>query len=166
LIRPGCERTSLELPGLVTKMLAQLLDDKDKDRAFCKISKTDQPALLINNLGGVSPLELGGITTEVSFQLESQYGVKPVRYLAGTFMTSLNGLGFSITLLKLSDGMLQLLDDTAEAVGWSANIQRDSWKLNQTSHKTEDEVPHIQPKPSNIKSKLDIRDNINPSNEI
>jgi dihydroxyacetone kinase len=155
MIRPGCERTTLELPNLVKKMLAQLLDESDKDRAFCKITKTDQVALLINNLGGVSPLELGGITTEVSSQLESTYGIKPVRYLVGTFMTSLNGLGFSITLLKLSDHILQLLDDQAEAVGWNATIKSESWKLNRSSHQTEDEVPHIQAKPSNITGKIE-----------
>src|ERR1700712_1896007 len=100
---PGSERVKTDLIGLVKKMLAQLLDQSDKDMSFLEISKTDKIVLLINNLGGVSVLEIGGIIAEVSKQLSENYDIKPVRLLAGAFMTSLNGMGFSISLLKLVD---------------------------------------------------------------
>ena len=109
-------------------MLRYMLDPSDKDRAFLQVSKSDDTVLLVNNLGGVSPLEMGGITAEVVNQLDQSYNIKPVRILSGTYMTSLNGLGFSISLLKLTDPkLLNLLDAPAEATGWTAPIQSSTW---------------------------------------
>jgi dihydroxyacetone kinase len=123
-------------------MLAQLLDMKDEDRAFLEIHSKDQVVLLVNNLGGVSVLEIGGITTEVVTQLEKDYGIKPIRLLSGTYMTSLNGLGFSITLLKVTEAggktMLELLDAPAEATGWPASIRTETWETTPMSYRSVD----------------------------
>jgi triose/dihydroxyacetone kinase / FAD-AMP lyase (cyclizing) len=159
---PGSERVTTDLVGLVKKMLAQLLNTNDKDRAFSDIQKGDEVVLLVNNLGGVSVLELGGITDEVVGQLRESWGIEPVRILAGTFMTSLNGLGFSVSLLKLKDtglgkgrSMLELLDAPAEAVGWSAAVRTSTWGTKRSA----DAAPkHAAPdteeaRPSGIKSK-------------
>ncbi|CAK7272871.1 dihydroxyacetone kinase Dak1 [Sporothrix epigloea] len=134
---PGSKRArGLALPELVRTMLRQLLDQSDSDRAFGKIGEGDDVVLLINNLGAVSVLELGGITAEVFEQLGRHYKLRPLRVLSGTYMTSLNGLGFSISLLKvardtgLGDGaptLLQLLDDPAEAAGWAAAVPTATW---------------------------------------
>jgi dihydroxyacetone kinase len=94
---------------------------------------SNEVVLLVNNLGGVSPLELGGITTEVVSQLE-KWGIQPVRILSGTYMTSLNGLGFSISLLNVVNtdiggpSMIQLLDYPCEATGWAAPISKTTWE--------------------------------------
>ncbi|KAH0566110.1 hypothetical protein GP486_000501 [Trichoglossum hirsutum] len=131
---PGSHRVHAQLPQLVKTMLAQLLDVNDEDRAFLEFNSEDEVVLLINNLGGVSVLELGGITAEVVAQLKTNYGIEPVRILAGTYMTSLNGLGFSITLMRVVDtglgkgeGLLELLDAPAEANGWSAAVTTETW---------------------------------------
>jgi dihydroxyacetone kinase len=159
----GSERVKVDLKGLVTKMLKQLLDASDKDRAFLDINKSDDVVLLVNNLGGVSVLELGGIASEITKELDGVYGIKPVRILCGTYMTSLNGMGFSISLLRLKDtglgsgkSMLDLLDAKAEAVGWSAPIPATTWEakastgpIKDLSIKDEDEE-----KPGNLKCKL------------
>lgn len=114
-------------------MLAQLLDSKDNDRAFLNVN-SNEVVLLINNLGGVSVLELGGITAEVIGQLEKSYNIKPVRILAGTYMTSLNGLGFSLSLLNVVNtniggpSMIELLDAPSEAAGWTAPIRKETWE--------------------------------------
>ncbi|EME85689.1 glycerone kinase [Pseudocercospora fijiensis CIRAD86] len=128
----GAERAEADLPTTVKTMLKYMLDQSDKDRAFSNINSSDQTVLLVNNLGGVSVLEMGGITTEVVTQLEKDYGIRPVRTISGTFMTSLNGLGFSISLLKVSDlgvkqSLLELLDAPSEAAGWSAAITSKTW---------------------------------------
>ncbi|KAF2140723.1 uncharacterized protein K452DRAFT_273501 [Aplosporella prunicola CBS 121167] len=130
----GSERKQADLPALVKDMLAKMLDSSDKDRNFIQISETDETVLLVNNLGGVSPLEMGGISAEVVNQLEQDWKIKPARILTGTFMTSLNGLGFSISLLRITDtglgegnSMLELLDAPAEATGWSAAVQTHTW---------------------------------------
>ena len=132
---PGSHRVKFTLVDLVSTMLLQLLDHNDPDRAWVTRKPEDDFVLLINNLGGVSTLELAGITDEVHRQLERDYNVKPIRVIQGTFLTSLNGLGFSISLLKLVDtglgsgkSFLELLDAPAEAVGWSAPIRTETWK--------------------------------------
>lgn len=45
-------------------------------------------------------------------------GIQSIRLLAGTFMTSLDASGFSITLLKATPDMLEAIDDPTTAVGW------------------------------------------------
>lgn len=132
---PGSERKTTDLPGLVSTLLSHLLSTSDSDRSFLSITPEDEIVLLVNNLGGVSVLELGGITNEVVEQLEKEWKIKPVRILAGTYMTSLNGLGFSISLLRIQDtglgeglAMLELLDAPAEASGWTTAISSETWK--------------------------------------
>ncbi|KAJ5160100.1 Dihydroxyacetone kinase 1 [Penicillium canariense] len=131
---PGSHRTKANLVEMVSTMLYQLLDPNDTDRGYITRTPKDEFVMLINNLGGVSPIELAGITDEVHRQLVRDYQVKPVRVIQGTFLTSLNGMGFSISLLKLADNglgagrsMLDLIDAPAEAVGWSAPIPASTW---------------------------------------
>ncbi|KAJ5952021.1 Dihydroxyacetone kinase [Penicillium vulpinum] len=132
---PGSHRVKFDLVELVESMLLQLLDHNDPDRCYVTRQPEDQFVLLINNLGGVSPLELAGITDEVYRQLQRDYQVNVIRVIQGTFLTSLNGLGFSVSLMKLVDPglgvkttMLELLDAPAEAVGWSAPINTSTWE--------------------------------------
>ncbi|KYK61525.1 hypothetical protein DCS_02667 [Drechmeria coniospora] len=152
---PGSGRGNMDLPKLVATMLAQLLDPEDKDRAFLDVNSREV-VLLVNNLGGVSVLELGGITSEVVGQLASAYGIRPVRVLAGAFMTSLNGLGFSISLLNVVNtgvgiNMVDLLDAPSEATGWAAPIRKESWEARNTSTREDRESAAPDAKPSGLK---------------
>jgi len=148
----GSERKKIDLPGLVKTMLSHCLDVADQDRSFSKITDKDDVVLLVNNLGGVSPLELSGITNEVVEQLADSFKIKPVRILAGTFMTSLNGLGFSISLLRVADAsMLELLDAPAEASGWSAAISSSTWARRGEAKKSEEQVDEEDIQPSDLR---------------
>ena len=155
---PGSHRVKATLPELVKTMLYQILDHNDPDRAFITHKPGDDFVLLINNRGGLSALELSGITDEVYRQVEGDYNIKPSRVLQGTYLTSLNGLGFSISLLKLADtglgqgkSMLELLDAPAEAVGWSAPIRPETWNQRSGSHVEVKRTPLAEEQPSNIK---------------
>jgi dihydroxyacetone kinase len=133
----GSERMKADLATIVKTMLKYMLDTESKDRGFLAVNSTDEVVLLVNNLGGVSVLELGGITTEVITQLQQDYGIRPVRILSGTYMTSLNGLGFSISLMKNVDlgsrpTILELLDAPAEVTGWSSTISGNAWSAKPT----------------------------------
>ncbi|KAL2760434.1 hypothetical protein ACRALDRAFT_1026774 [Sodiomyces alcalophilus JCM 7366] len=154
---PGSGRArDIELPELVRRMLAQLLDQSDSDRTFLHVN-SKEVVLLVNNLGGVSVLELGGITTEVVAQLDRSYGIRPVRILSGAYMTSLNGLGFSITLLNVVNtdiggpGMVELLDDPAEAAGWYAPISKETWETKNGATRESDASQEQQQQPSGLK---------------
>ncbi|POR35675.1 Dihydroxyacetone kinase 1, partial [Tolypocladium paradoxum] len=153
---PGSGRGRLDLPQLVDRMLAQLLDAKDADRAFLNVN-SNEVVLLVNNLGGVSVLELGGITSEVVAQLGGKYGIHPVRILSGTFMTSLNGLGFSLSLLNVVNtdvggpGMVELLDAPSEVTGWTAPIRKTTWEARNTATRTDDAGASREVKPSGLR---------------
>ncbi|KAM0813806.1 putative Dihydroxyacetone kinase [Seiridium cardinale] len=152
---PGSGRAEVELPELVSTMLSQLLDQDDKDRAFLNVN-SNEVVLLVNNLGGVSVLELGGITAEVLKQLD-KWGIHPVRVLSGTYMTSLNGLGFSISLLNVvntdigGQSMIQLLDYPAEATGWAAPISKDTWETKNKATREGATASDQGAKPSDLK---------------
>ncbi len=57
-------------------------------------------AVLVNNLGGTSNLELGVVAGEVLLQLEGRLGLRVRRAYAGALMTSLEMPGVSITVLR------------------------------------------------------------------
>ncbi|OAL33258.1 dihydroxyacetone kinase [Fonsecaea nubica] len=155
---PGSHRVSATLPELIKTMLAQMLDPNDKDRHYVDIKKNDKTVLLINNLGGVSNLEIGGILAEVHKQLKEDWGIVPVRVIAGTFITSLNGLGFSASILKLEDtglgpgkSMLELLDAPAEAFGWAAATRTSTWEADNTATMEGHAAVTAEGKTSNLK---------------
>ncbi|KAJ9656814.1 dihydroxyacetone kinase Dak1 [Neophaeococcomyces mojaviensis] len=122
----GCMRMTADLPELVSLMLSQILDPTDEDRHYIDVKPSDKTILMVNNLGGLSPIEVSAITHEVCSQLKQKYGIAPVRVASGTFLTSLNALGWSVSLLKVVDlglgserSVLTLYDAPAEVTGWS-----------------------------------------------
>ncbi|KAH7019612.1 Dak1 domain-containing protein [Ilyonectria destructans] len=153
---PGSGKHEADLPQLVELMLAQLLSQEDPDRAFLDVG-SNEVVLLINNLGGVSVLEMSGITTEVVMQLERNYDIRPVRILSGTYMTSLNGLGFSISLLNVIDtgidryNIIDLLDYSCEATGWTAPVSTQTWKAKNTATRQHKELLTSRPKASGLR---------------
>ncbi|KAL7812956.1 dihydroxyacetone kinase [Trichoderma aethiopicum] len=140
----GFARVKTTLKGLVETMLKQLLDQSDTDRAYINVKSGDEVVVMVNNLGGISPLELGAITTEVIDQLDTSYHIKPARLLSGTYMTSLNGLGFSITILKAADkAILPLIDAPADAAGWSPAVSPENWArgIDTTKSESKEDAP-------------------------
>ncbi|RFU30628.1 hypothetical protein B7463_g5719, partial [Scytalidium lignicola] len=131
----SCRLKNGDLSRLIDLLLLQLLDENDQDRNYIRRQPDDDFVLLINNLGGLSPLELAGIVTEVCSKLDTKYSIRPVRTIHGTFLTSLNAPGFNISLLRIVDtglgegkSLLDLLDAPAEAVGWTSPITSSTWK--------------------------------------
>lgn len=161
---PGCEKVETDLPGLVKMMLAQLLDPNDTDRAYVKIGKNDNILLLINNFGGTSMLELGAITIEITLQLETAYEICPKRILTGNYFGSLDGPGFTVTILRLADtglgagkSMLELIDAPAEAVGWPMTIRTETWETRYGETTQEGNDQEEAPKSSNLIGMFDYR---------
>ncbi|KAH7890741.1 Dak1 domain-containing protein [Phlebopus sp. FC_14] len=117
------------LNELIPKLLSMITSTNDPDRSFVPFENngTDRVVLLVNNLGGLSELELGAVVSEAKHTLDGK-GITVMRVLAGTFMTSLNMPGFSLTLLLLpsaetsnnssAEFLLSLLDHPTSAPGW------------------------------------------------
>ncbi|KAG9045310.1 Dihydroxyacetone kinase 2 [Tulasnella sp. UAMH 9824] len=128
---PGNQRLKPlpQLSKLIDQMLTMLMSTTDKERSFVPFQNdgTDEVVLMVNNLGAVSELEMGAIVGE-SVSWLNNHKFKTRRVLVGTYMTSLNMPGFSLTLLLLprpnsADGLnaaklLELLDEPTEAPGW------------------------------------------------
>uniref|UniRef100_A0A8C3HXL5 Triokinase/FMN cyclase n=1 Tax=Chrysemys picta bellii TaxID=8478 RepID=A0A8C3HXL5_CHRPI len=73
--------------------------------------------LVVNNLGGLSFLELGVVAGAAVRCLEDR-GVRVARALVGAFMTALEMAGVSLTLLLADDELLRLIDAKTTAVAW------------------------------------------------
>ncbi|KAJ5729722.1 uncharacterized protein N7483_004230 [Penicillium malachiteum] len=106
------------ISDLVDQMLDKILDPNDSDRAYVSFSRDGNICLMVNNLGGISKIEFSAMTKVVVDRLERR-GIKPTRIYSGSFMTSLDGKGFSITLLEATSQMLEALDAPATTPGWS-----------------------------------------------
>ncbi|KAK9455014.1 Dak1 domain-containing protein [Dipodascopsis uninucleata] len=122
---PGVEKVS-PLPtreGLVEKLLSILVSGEDPERSFVSFSKSDDVILLVNNLGGISNLELGSFVQVAASRLNEVYGLNLVRIFSGTFTTALDGPGFSLTLLNLTKAgepsILEYIDAPTLAPGWT-----------------------------------------------
>ena len=126
-----------------------ICDQNDKERAFVKFSKDDDTVLLVNNYGGLSNLELGALTHETLEQLDRYWDIKPTKIYSGTFETSLNGPGFSITLCNLTnaargssttvDELLILLGAETKAPAWP-NVLANSSTTGERLHAMEKDI--------------------------
>jgi dihydroxyacetone kinase len=112
---PGVKRTKLTtLEETVSSLLQTLAENQSKENA----SGTEY-AVMVNNLGALSVLELNVIADTVVSTLQSAHNIQPKVLLVGTYLTSLNGPGFSITLLRLTGRMEELLRKSTTATAWT-----------------------------------------------
>ncbi|KAJ3569259.1 hypothetical protein NP233_g5175 [Leucocoprinus birnbaumii] len=115
------------LSELIPRIVDMMTSTSDPERSFVPFKGKDKVVLLVNNLGGLSELELGAVVSEARNALDA-HGFTISRILSGSFMTSLNMPGFSLTLLLLpgegdtstpsTSQILSLLDDKTQAPGW------------------------------------------------
>ncbi|GBC05879.1 hypothetical protein RclHR1_06490014 [Rhizophagus clarus] len=129
---PGFQKISLPPSSeLVQKMLDTIINTHDEDRSFLDINpEKDRIALLVNNLGGISTLELGVVLNDAfNYLVKKNFYVK--RVYIGHYMTSLNMPGVSLSILKLPKDLdvVPLLDVKAETPGWINHSKVDISKL-------------------------------------
>ncbi|CAL2043510.1 unnamed protein product [Caenorhabditis brenneri] len=85
-------------------------------QAKMEMKKEEKYVVLVNNLGSVSQLEMGIVNGEVLRWFDSQR-ISIARFYSGTYMTSLDGHGISVTVLRADDQMIEYLNAPAE--GWT-----------------------------------------------
>jgi dihydroxyacetone kinase len=107
---PGSERGPQEpADRLVSRMCAALLAGLDRS----------QPVLLYTNgLGGIAGLELSAVHGYAVRELEAA-GVTVVRSMAGSLVTSLGMVGFSLTVSPLYAELTELWDAGCSSSGWT-----------------------------------------------
>ncbi|WOO83281.1 Dihydroxyacetone kinase 2 [Vanrija pseudolonga] len=106
---------------LIDDMVELLTSTSDPDRSFVPWTGKDRAVVMVNNLGGLSELELVGLVPAILDSL-TRRGVAVVRIFVGTFMSSLDMPGFSITALRLpadkEELILKGVDAASSAPGW------------------------------------------------
>ncbi|GAA6061035.1 hypothetical protein JCM10212_004609 [Sporobolomyces blumeae] len=137
---PGIRKAS-PVPSaekLVDEFLSTITNTEDEERGYVpfKNDGKDEVILVVNNLGGLPELELGIVAKEAALWLKRKH-ITVQRAIAGSFMTSLNLPGFSLTLLLLprepavptspsfetslsfsKELILECFDDETEAPAW------------------------------------------------
>ncbi|NWW79954.1 TKFC cyclase, partial [Climacteris rufus] len=73
--------------------------------------------LVVNNLGGLSCLELG-IVAGAAVRCLERRGTRIARALVGSFMTALEMAGVSLTLMLVDEELLGLIDAKTTAMAW------------------------------------------------
>ena len=107
---PGVERTSVKTSKELAEILCgHILADMDFSGSDC--------AVMVNGLGGTPLMELYILTNDVNALLREK-GINPVRWYVGTYMTSLEMSGCSVSLLRLDDEMKAYLDAPAHTAAW------------------------------------------------
>jgi dihydroxyacetone kinase len=108
---PGVRKMEIAPADALTKLII------DTIAADGKIRHSDEVALLINGLGATPPLELAILARSALKDLE-QRGIRVARAWAGTFLSALDMPGFSLSIMPLADGDLELLDAKVETFAW------------------------------------------------
>ena len=107
----GVERAELvAADALVGRLIGHIVEDTG-------IAAGDRVALLVNGLGATPPVELSIVARAALSELR-RLGIAVERGWSGNLLTALEMPGCSLTLLKLADGDLALLDAPADAPAW------------------------------------------------
>jgi dihydroxyacetone kinase-like protein len=107
---PGRERMKLGSAAEIVEMMATTIVD---DLPF---KQGDSVVAFVNGMGGTPLIELYVVYNELARFLEGR-GIAIARNLVGSYITSLEMAGCSITLLKASDDFLRLWDAPVKTPG-------------------------------------------------
>lgn len=101
--------------GLAETVLASIVED-------LALTSGQRVALLVNGLGATPPMELDILLRGALNNLKAR-GIEVVRAWCGNFLTALDMPGASLSLLKVDDELLALLDAPASAPAWHGGGQ-------------------------------------------
>lgn len=108
---PGVKRMRMRTADeLADELIENMLQAKP-------LHKGDRVAALINNLGATTGMELAIFARRVLAILRGQ-GVSVERVFTGTFVSSLEAAGLSVSLLPLDDSRLRFIDAATSAPAW------------------------------------------------
>lgn len=115
---PGVEVIKMQSSQQIAQQLLEsVLDSRNSQQPY---------ALLINNLGGMSALEMNLITRDVVASPLSQH----VQYVIGpaAMMTALDMKGYSVTALALTPLFEEAICAPVEVTGWSRAVKPEALK--------------------------------------
>ncbi|KAL0429654.1 UNVERIFIED_CONTAM: putative 3,4-dihydroxy-2-butanone kinase [Sesamum radiatum] len=113
---PGAAVADLQpVDIVVSHVLKQILSTETN---YVHITRGSRVVLLINGLGATPLMELMIAAGKAVPRLQLEHGLAVERVYTGSFMTSLDMAGFSITVMKADQTILNLLDAPTKAPNW------------------------------------------------
>uniref|UniRef100_A0A672RU48 Triokinase/FMN cyclase n=1 Tax=Sinocyclocheilus grahami TaxID=75366 RepID=A0A672RU48_SINGR len=113
---PGIKRSKVASADEVVKTIISHMTDSS-NKSHLSLKSGDKVVLCVNNLGALSCLEIA-VVSKVAIHCLEERGVLVVRVMSGSFMTSLEMGGMSLSLMKVDEEMLRLFDAKTTAPAW------------------------------------------------
>ncbi|CAH8302387.1 unnamed protein product [Eruca vesicaria subsp. sativa] len=102
---------------VVSHVLQQILSPETN---YVPITRGNSVVLMVNGLGGTPLMELMIAAGKAIPKLQLEFGLAVDRVYTGSFMSSLDMAGFSISIMKADQSILERLDAPTKAPSWPA----------------------------------------------
>ncbi|XP_042480890.1 putative 3,4-dihydroxy-2-butanone kinase [Macadamia integrifolia] len=117
---PGAAVVDLQpVDVVVSHVLKQILS---METHYVTITRGSRVVLMINGLGATPLMELMIASGNAVHKLQLEHGLAVERVYTGSFMTSLDMAGFSISIMKADQAILQRLDAPTKAPAWPVGV--------------------------------------------
>ncbi|KAF2589735.1 hypothetical protein F2Q70_00038198 [Brassica cretica] len=100
---------------VVSHVLQQILSPETN---YVPITRGNSVVLMVNGLGGTPLMELMIAAGKAVPKLQLEFGLAVDRVYTGSFMSSLDMAGFSISIMKADQSILERLDAPTKAPSW------------------------------------------------
>ncbi|KAL6183326.1 hypothetical protein ACLB2K_044737 [Fragaria x ananassa] len=117
---PGAAVADLQpVDVIVSHVLKQILCPETN---YVPITRGSRVVLMVNGLGATPAMELMITSGKAVPKLQLEHGLAVDRVYTGSFMTSLDMAGFSISIMKADQAILQRLDAPTKAPYWPVGV--------------------------------------------
>ncbi|KAK6127853.1 hypothetical protein DH2020_038422 [Rehmannia glutinosa] len=117
---PGAAVADLQpVDIVVSHVLTQILSSETN---YVPITRGSRVVVMINGLGATPLMELMIAAGKVVPRLQLEHGLAVERVYTGSFMTSLDMAGFSITVMNAEQTILNRLDAPTKAPNWPVGV--------------------------------------------
>lgn len=104
---------------VISHVLTKILSPESN---YVPISRGNRVIIMTNGLGATPIMELMIASGKTVTKLQLEHGLAVDRVYVGSFMTSLDMAGFSITIMKADESILQRLDAATKAPAWPVGV--------------------------------------------
>lgn len=117
---PGAAMADIQpVDVVVSHVLNQILSQETN---YVPITRGNRVVLMINGLGATPIMELMIASGKAVPKLQLEHGLAVDRVYTGSFMTSLDMAGLSISIMKADETILQRLDAATKAPYWPVGV--------------------------------------------
>ncbi|KAJ9552934.1 hypothetical protein OSB04_016979 [Centaurea solstitialis] len=120
---PGAIVADIQPVDLVVSHVLNRILSPETD--YVPIKRGSRVVLMINGLGATPVMELMIAAGKAVPILQLEHGLAVARVYTGSFMTSLDMAGFSISIMKAEQAILQRLDAPTKAPHWPVGVDGD-----------------------------------------